>query len=98
MSISPHFIRFAAVCCLLTVLTTLGIHLDFSTAPTAFEERVFLFRDTAYLFKCWWIITHCLLVIVATWGFALVQFRQSPGLVGLGLLFVVVFGITEWMT
>lgn len=95
MNTSPQFIRFAAVCCFLTVLTTLGIHVDFSTAPVAFEERIFLFRDTAYLFKCWWIIVHCLLVIVAMWGVALLQFRKSQGLIGLGLLFFVVFGITE---
>ncbi len=95
MHISMNFIRFAAVCCFLTVITTLGIHLDFSSQPTEFEQRVLLFKDTGYLFKCWWIIVHCLLVIVAMWGMALLQIRRSVGLAGLGFLFFAVFGITE---
>jgi|JI10StandDraft_1071094.scaffolds.fasta_scaffold511490_2 hypothetical protein len=95
MKISKNFIRFAAICGFLTVFTTLGIHLFFSAAPTDFEARALLFRDSAYLFNRWWVIVHCLLVLVAMWGFFLVQYRKSIGFTGLGFLFFCVFAIAE---
>lgn len=95
MIISKNFIRFTAICGFLTVFTTLGIHLFFSATPTDFEARALLFRDSAYLLNRWWIIIHCLLVLVAMWGFFLVQYRKSIGFAGLGFLFFGVFSITE---
>lgn len=95
MTIAKNFIQFTAFCGFLTVFTTLGIHLFFSTGPTDFEARAFLFRDNTYLLNRWWIIVHCLLVLVAMWGFFLVQYCKSIGFAGLGFLFFGVFSITE---
>ena len=66
-----------------------------SDPPAGFEERILLFRNATYLVNRWWVIAHCLLVIVAMWGFALLLFKKTPGLVGLGFLFYCVFGIAE---
>ncbi len=95
MIIHKQFTRFASVCCFLTVITTLGIHAWFPDPPADFEERILLFRNPVYLLNRWWVIAHCLLVIVAMWGFALLQFKKTPGFTGLGFLFFVVFGIAE---
>ena len=95
MIIQKNFIRFASICCLTTVITTLGIHAYFPDPPASFEERILLFRNMTYLVNRWWVIAHCLLVIVAMWGFALLQFNKTPGLTGLGFLCFCVFGIAE---
>ena len=95
MVIQKNFIRFASVCCFITVVTTLGIHAFFPDPPAGFDERLLLFRNTTYLVNRWWVIVHCILVIVAMWGFALLLFKKMPGLTGLGFLFFCVFGIAE---
>jgi hypothetical protein len=95
MIIQKNFLRFASVCCFITVITTLGIHAFFPNPPANFEERLLLFRNKTYLINRWWVIIHCILVIVAMWGFALVQLKKTPGLTGLGFLFFCVFGIAE---
>ncbi len=89
------FLRFAAICCFLTVLTTVGIHAIFPDPPSDFEQRVLLYRDGYYLLNRWWVVVHCLLVLIAMWGFALIQMRRAAGFAGLGMLFFATFAITE---
>ncbi|MCU0445263.1 MAG: hypothetical protein MUE85_10125 [Microscillaceae bacterium] len=95
MLTNSAFVRFAAIAGFLTVITTIGIHAIFPDPPAEFEARLLLYQNSIYLLNRWWIIVHCLLVLVAMWGFALVQFRKSAGFVGLGYLFFGVFAITE---
>lgn len=89
------FLRFASVCCFLTVITTLGIHLFFPEPPAAFEQRVLLYKNFTYLFQRWWVIVHCLLVMIAMWGFVLERRQKAAGFAGLGFVFFVVFAVTE---
>jgi hypothetical protein len=89
------FLRLASICCFITVITTLGIHVIFPDPPVEFDKRILLFRDKTYLLNRWWVITHCLLVIISMWGVALIQCRKSPGYIGLGFVFFVIFGIAE---
>lgn len=95
MNPSKSFTRFASICCFITVITTLGIHLWFPDPPSDFEQRVLLFRNKTYLLNRWWVIAHCLLVIISMWGMALLLLKKSPGLAPLGFLFFAVFGLTE---
>jgi hypothetical protein len=95
MNTSMKFIRFASVCCFLSVITTLGIHLFFPDPPADFEQRILLFKDKVYLINRWWVIFHCLLVIVSMWGIALIKIKTTPGFTGIGFLFYAVFGIAE---
>jgi hypothetical protein len=95
MQTKNGFTRFAAICCFLSVVTTLGIHLYFPDPPTDFEQRVLLHKNTTYLLNRWWVIIHCLLVLVSMWGFCLVQRRKAPGATGLGFIFFTVFAFAE---
>jgi hypothetical protein len=95
MQTNTLFIRGTAIACFLTVLTTLGIHAFFPNPPSDFEARLLLYKNPIYLLNRWWVIIHCLLVLGAMWGFALVQMRKAAGFAGLGFVFFVVFAITE---
>jgi hypothetical protein len=92
---SKRFIRFASVCCFLSVVTTLGIHVLFPEPSGDFEERIKLYQNSIYILNRWWIIAHCLLVLVAMWGFALIQLPKAPGFIGLGFLCFAVFAVAE---
>src|SRR5918993_285782 len=95
MQPTNNFIRFAALCCFVSVITTLGIHLYFPEPPADFEQRAVLHRNTLYMVDRWWVIVHCLLVLIAMWGFALLQWKKAPGAAGLGFVFFVVFVVAE---
>lgn len=88
-------VRFASIACFLSVVTTIGIHAFFNFNATTFEQRLLLFHDPVYIFNHWWVIVHCLLVIISMWGFCMVQSKKFLGFTGLGFVFFVVFGITE---
>lgn len=95
MNTTTNFLRFASICGFLTVITTLGIHAFFPDPPADFEQRVLMYKDPMYLLNRWWVIGHCLLVVIAMWGIALVQFRKAAGFTGLGFLFFSVFALAE---
>lgn len=95
MIIKKSFIKFTAICCFLSVATTLGIHLFFPDPPASFEERILLFQNKPYILNRWWVIIHCLLVIISMCGFALLRIKKSPGFSVLGFLFFSVFAIAE---
>lgn len=89
------FLKFTAICCLFTAITTLGIHIGFPDFSPDFNERLLLYKNPIYLLNRWWIIIHCILVIISMWGFYLIQKSKTQGFVGLGFLFFCIFSITE---
>ncbi|WP_350291484.1 hypothetical protein [uncultured Croceitalea sp.] len=94
--INKKFLLFASVCCLLSVITTIGIHSSlFDLGALNFDERLLLFNDNRYLANRFWVILHCLFVLISMWGFGLVQFNKSPGFIGLGFVLFSVFAFTE---
>lgn len=95
MSTNSRFLKFTSVCCAITVITTLGIHVFFPEPPADPEKRLLLYKDAVYIANRWWITFHCLMVIVSMWGFYLLQQQKSMGLAGLGCLFCAVVGIAE---
>lgn len=95
MKVSKSFIGFTATCCALSVITTLGIHLFFPEFSSDFNERLLLYKNTVYLLNRWWVILHCLLVMISMWGIYLLRQQQSPGFTGLGLISFVVFSVAE---
>ena len=91
-----NFILVAAICCLLSVITTLGIHSSlFSLGDLGFEDRLKLYENPTYIANRFWIIVHCLFVLISMLGFLLVQFKKSPGFTMLGFTFFAVFSFTE---
>lgn len=92
--ISSRFLVFCGVCALLSALTTFGVHLLFEVPP-AFAQQVELYQNPRYLFRCAWVIGHCLLVLFSVLGVALKRWERAPGWLLAGLLCFVVFGLTE---
>lgn len=95
MNTPASFLKITAACGFLSIITTLGIHLFFPPVPADFESRALLFQSSMYLFNRWWIIIHCLLVLVAMWGFYLIQRDKKQEWAGLGFLFFGVFAVVE---
>lgn len=90
------FILIAVVCCFLSVITTLGIHSSlFDLGELSFEERIKLFENSKYMANRFWVIVHCLLVLISMLGFLLIQLKKSPGFTILGFIFFIVFSFTE---
>lgn len=93
---SKKFLLVAIVCCLLSVITTVGIHSNlFDLGELSFDERIRLFENTTYLANRFWVIVHCLFVLFAMLGFLLIQFKKSPGFTIVGFVFFVVFSFAE---
>lgn len=89
-----NFLLFSSVCCLLTAFTNILIH-NFPYLEMNFEERVMLYKSSAYIYQKLIIIVHCLLVLVSMFGFVIIEKRRSFHLVSFGFLFYVIFAITE---
>jgi hypothetical protein len=97
VEVSPKFLRFAAVCALITALTTLAIHLMpylWADADT-FEKQLDLRNRALYLTRLWIVLVHCLLVVVSMYAICLLSVRTKPGWAGLGFLAFFVFALTE---
>lgn len=93
---SKRFILVAIVCCLLSVITTLGIHSNlFDLGELNFDERIRLFENSTYIANRFWVIAHCLFVLISMLGFLLIQFKKSPGYTLTGFVFFAVFSFTE---
>ncbi|AUP79452.1 hypothetical protein [Flavivirga eckloniae] len=91
-----RFLLLAIVCCLLSVITTLGIHSSlFELGELSFDERIRVFENSKYITSKFWIIAHCLFVLIAMLGFLLIQFKKSPGFTIAGFVFFAVFSFTE---
>lgn len=96
LSNSKNFLILAFICCFLSVITTIGIHSSlFDLGNLNFEQRLQLFKNSTYMANRFWVIIHCLFVLIAMWGFFLVQFKKAPGFTGLGFVFFSVFSFTE---
>jgi len=91
-----NFLTVAIVCCFLSVITTLGIHSNlFDLGELSFDERVRLFENSKYIANRFWVIVHCLFVLISMLGFLLIQFKKSPGFAILGFVFFAVFAFAE---
>lgn len=91
-----NFIFFASICCFITAITTVVIHL-FPYVEMTFDERVLLYRDASYLNNRYLIIAHSFLFFMAMWGVFLTLYKKTITYSGLGILFFGIFSITEIM-
>jgi hypothetical protein len=97
VSISPRFLRFAALCSFASAITTLGVHLLPPMLPAArtVEEAARLHDNPIHVARLWIVALHVLIVFVAAWAAALLLSPRAPGWVGLGLFGYAVFTIAE---
>jgi hypothetical protein len=99
MKLSPKFLRVAAACALLSALTTLAVHVlpELWADVNTFEKQLQLRNNSYYFARLWLVILHCILVVVSMYAIALLRFRATPALAGLGFLSFIVFGFTEML-
>ena len=97
MNVSTRFLRFAGICALATVLTTLAIHLlpELWADADTFEEQLQLQHNSIYLLHSWVIVVHCLLVIVSMFGLGVLRLPAAPVLIRFGFLGFLFFACTE---
>ena len=97
MEVSPKFLRLAAVCAVITALTTLAIHLmpHLWADADSFEKQLDLRNRELYLTRLWIVLIHCLLVVISMYAVCLLSVRTKPGWAGLGFLAFFVFALTE---
>ena len=96
MPVTKSFIRFAAICALLSAVTTLGVHLiPGGEVATNFDERIALHTNKLYLARLWIVLFHIIIVLSSLWGVAILNWRRAPGWIGLGFLGYVLFGAAE---
>jgi hypothetical protein len=94
---SARFLRFAAVCAVLTALTTLAIHLlpPLWASADTFEEQLALRQNRVYMGRLWVVIVHCVLVVIAMYAVGASRARRNTTLMALGFLGFVVFAVAE---
>jgi hypothetical protein len=97
MTIDPRFLRVAAVCSLLSAVSTLLlIFLPewFLPAPD-FAARMGRVHEPAYLLRSWVYLLHPFLVFTAALGIALLVWRRSPVLAIAGMLGFLLWACNE---
>lgn len=83
-----------AICAILSAFTTIGIHAVFK-APTSFEDGLQLYKTFWYIFNKWWVICHCLLVIISVYSLAHYLHEKRRAFAHLGFSFYFAFGMFE---
>lgn len=99
MSPSRQFVRFGAVCALLTALTTLAVHWlpELWSSVDTFEERLGLPGNIIYMGRLWVVLLHCALVVISMSAVAAWLWRRAPALAGFGLLSFILFALFEML-
>lgn len=97
MHFTPSFYRFAAVCSILSAITTLGlIFLPGMMAPAGdFAARMARVNDPVYQLYAWVYFVHPFLVVAAALGVSMRLRREAPSLVIPGLVAFLLWGATE---
>ena len=97
MNFTPRFFSFAAVCALLTALTTLVVHVmpNLWSNAISFEQQADLRLNPLYLTNRWVVLLHCALVVVSMFALGLPAMRRAPVAVIFGFLAFACFGFTE---
>jgi hypothetical protein len=83
-----------AVCAFLSAITTIGIHSIFRS-PGSFEESLLIYKTGMYVFSKWWVIFHCLFVIISIYAFVYYLDARGVSFANLGFSFYFAFGIIE---
>lgn len=89
------FVKVAAVCSMIGALTTLVLVLLEPPAAKGFEASVSLHTNKIYMSQLWIFFFHPQLNVMAGLGIAVLLYRKRPALVIPGLLFLMIWGITE---
>ncbi|MEY2525877.1 MAG: hypothetical protein QOE73_648 [Verrucomicrobiota bacterium] len=96
---SREFIKFGAICGLLTALTTLAVHWlpELWAGVNTFEERLQLRNNPIYMGRLWVVLIHCVLVVISMAALGVLKWRDAPALAGFGFLGFVFFALFEML-
>ena len=91
------FLRFTAVCAILTAMTTFLLWLLPKYYPVVNSEldKAMLYQDPFYMGRLWVNFVHILLAFMAYLGTAFIIWQRSRGLALAGFLWFVLWGFTE---
>jgi len=97
MHFGPTFYRTAAICSVLSAVTTLGLIFlpTFFTPVDGFEERMARVHDPAYVLRSWIYFIHPFLVMMAGLAIAVRIRAIAAAFAAVGLLGFVLWGFTE---
>jgi hypothetical protein len=92
-----RFLRVAAVCSMLSVVTTLMLIFlpEFFSSAQGFEARMARVHETAYRLRAWTYLLHPFIVLTAALGIAFAIRRRSPVLALFGALGFIWWAFTE---
>jgi hypothetical protein len=82
------------ICGALSVVTTIGIH-SFFKSPGSFEEALVIYKEPMYILSKWWVIIHCLLVIISMYCISKTNALRNKPFISLALVFYIGFGFFE---
>ena len=97
MQVDPRFFRVAAVCSVLSAVTTLLLIFlpDFFAPVQDFAGRMHRVHEGAYQMRAWVYLVHPFLVFTAALGLALAVRQRAPVLALVGLLGFALWAFTE---
>ena len=97
MHFGPTFYRTAAICSVLSAVTTLGLIFlpNFFIPVDGFEERMARVHDPAYVLRSWVYFVHPFLVMMAGLAIAARIRTLAAAFAVVGLLGFVIWGFTE---
>lgn len=89
------FLKAASICSMIGGVTTLVLVLMQVPVVENFNEKVLLHENALYLNRLWIFFFHPQLCILAVLGAGLVLVKKKPELIIPGVLFFLIWGITE---
>ncbi|MEM6630758.1 MAG: hypothetical protein AAF694_13845 [Bacteroidota bacterium] len=99
MPVEKYFYRMAAICGFLTALSTFFLWLlpKFYGVPTNWEEELALAQNPFYLGRLWVNFLHIPLALTSYFGLTYGLKEKSLPFAGLGMLWFLIWGITEML-
>ena len=92
---NTRFYRAAALCSLLSAITTCLLIMIPVQSPPDFLQQAALSTNTTYLFRSWVYFFHPMFALVSVIGLFLTQFQKNPGTAITALIFFIFWALTE---
>ena len=96
LRVGPTFMRVAAVCAMVSAVTTLGlIFLPYAFAPIEDGDTARRLLDPVYVTRVWVALVHPLLVLVGALGILVARLGPAAGSAVCGFVFFLLWAGTE---
>ena len=95
LAVPHHMYRICSLFAALSAVTTIGIHTDLFPSPRDFNDALQLYTTAPYILGKWWVICHCLFVIISIYGICHYLAARERRFAWLGFTFYAAFGFFE---